>query len=65
MTHTAQTLTGQPLRWGRSSALLGAVTAAARRVRTRRPAEATTQPVPFNPELHAMPPFALLVSGLR
>jgi hypothetical protein len=66
MTHTAQTLTDQPLRPGRTSTFAGAVTAAAARVRTRRRAtKATAQPVPFDPELHLMPPFALLVSGLR
>ena len=66
MTHTVQTLNDQPLRSGRPSAFLGAVTAAAARVRTRRQAtKATAQPVPFDPELHLMPPFALLVNGLR
>ena len=66
MTHTAQTLTGQPLRSGRTPTLLAAVTAAAARVRTRRQAtKATLQTVPFDPELNLMPPFAVLVSGLR
>ena len=66
MTHTAQTLTDQPLRFGRTPTLLAAVTAAAARVRTRRQAtKATLQTVPFDPELNLMPPFAVLVSGLR
>jgi hypothetical protein len=66
MTHTAQTLTDQPLGPARASTFLATVTAAAARVRTRRQArKATVQPVPFDPELHLMPPFALLVSGLR
>jgi hypothetical protein len=66
MTHTAQTLNDQPLRFGRTPTLLAAVTAAAARVRTRRQAtKATVRPVPFDPELHLMPPFALLVTGLR
>ena len=65
MTHTAQMLTDRPLRSG-PSAFVRAVTAAVARVRTHRQApKATAQPVPFNPELHVMPPFALLVSGLR
>ena len=66
MTHTAQTLTDQPLGSARTPTILATVTAAAARVRTRRQArKATVQPVPFDPELHLMPPFALLVSGLR
>ncbi|HVD21737.1 MAG TPA: hypothetical protein VNC23_01475 [Lapillicoccus sp.] len=66
MTHTAQTLTGQPLRSGRTPTLLAAVTAAATHVRTRRQAaKESIRPVPFDPELHLMPPFAVLVSGLR
>ena len=66
MTHTAQPLTAQPLRSGRTPTFLAAVTAAAARVRTRRQAtKATVQPVPFDPELHLLPPFALLVTGLR
>ena len=66
MTHTAQTLTDHPLRFGRTPTLLAAVTAAAARIRIRRQAtKATVHRVPFDPELHLMPPFALLVTGLR
>jgi hypothetical protein len=66
MTHTAQTLTDQPLRSGRTPTFLATVAAAAARIRSRRPAtKARVQPVPFDPELQLMPPFALLVTGPR
>ena len=66
MTHTAQTLTDQPLRSARTATILATVTAAAARVRARRQSrKATVQQVPFDPELHLTPRFALLVNGLR
>lgn len=66
MTHTAQTLTDQTLRSGRTPTFFEAVAAAAARIRIRRQAtKATVHPMPFDPELHLMPPFALLATGLR
>ena len=66
MTHITQTLTHQSIRSRRSHTLLAAVTAAAARIRARRQAvKESVRPVPFDPDLHLMPPFAVLVSGLR
>jgi hypothetical protein len=66
MTQTAQTLTDQHLRSRRTPTVLAALSTAAARLRTRRRGlKATVQPAPFDPELHLIPPFALLVTGPR
>ena len=66
MTQTAQTLASQHLHSRRTPTVLAALTTAAARLRTRRRAtKGTLQPAPFDPELHLMPPFALLVTGPR
>lgn len=67
MTHTTQTLTHQPLSSSaRPARMWASVTRAAARIRARRQAaKETIQPVPFDPELHLIPPFALLVTGPR